>query len=121
MSSPETVVQRQLDAYNARDLEALLAIYSRDAEMFEHPSTLLACGSDALRQRFAQRFAEPNLHAALLHRIVAGNFVIDHERINRTFPDGTGTMELVMIYQVAGDHIINAWSIPGQRTPTVPS
>ncbi len=53
---PETIVQRQLDAYNGRDLEALLSIYAEDAEMFEHPATLLARGSAALRERFMARF-----------------------------------------------------------------
>jgi hypothetical protein len=36
MSAPEAVVQRQLDAYNARDIDALLAIYAADAQMFEY-------------------------------------------------------------------------------------
>ena len=35
---PATLVQRQLDAYNARDLDAILATYADDAEQFEHPS-----------------------------------------------------------------------------------
>ena len=49
MISPEAVVQRQLDAYNARDIDALIAIYAADAQMFEHPAKLLAKGSTALR------------------------------------------------------------------------
>lgn len=113
--SPEIVVQRQLDAYNARDLEALLAIYADDAELFEHPSTLLARGRSELAPRFAARFAEPNLHAALLQRSVCGDKVIDHERVTRTFPEGPGEIELVMIYQVAGDRITRAWSIVGPK------
>jgi len=37
-TSPETVVQRQLDAFNARDIAALLAVYADDAELFDHPA-----------------------------------------------------------------------------------
>jgi hypothetical protein len=66
MHSPEAVVQRQLDAYNARDVDALIAIYAADPQMFEHPAKLLAKGSTALRERFLVRFKEPNLHAQLL-------------------------------------------------------
>jgi len=33
--SPEVVIQRQLDAYNAHDLEAWLATYAEDAQQFE--------------------------------------------------------------------------------------
>ena len=65
-SDPAAIVQRQLDAYNRRDVDALLSIYAEDAELFEHPTTLLASGSAALRDRFIARFQEPNLHAQLL-------------------------------------------------------
>jgi len=112
---PEAVIQRQLDAYNGRDLEALLECYAADAHLFEHPSRLLASGTVELRQRFALRFQEPNLHALLLQRVVMGSFVIDHERVTRTFPDGTGTIELTMIYEVHDGVIARAWTIPGPR------
>jgi len=112
---PEAVVQRQLDAYNARDLDALLAIYADDAEVFEHPATRVATGTEALRARFAVRFQEPNLHARLLNRIVSGDRVIDHERVTRTFPEGPGEMELVMIYEVRAGRITRAWTLVGPR------
>ena len=115
LQTPEAVVQRQLDAYNARDVDALLAIYAGDAQLFEHPATLIASGPAALRERFAIRLQEPNLHAALLKRIVMGNIVIDHERVTRTFAEGTGTLELVMIYEVSNGRIARAWSIPGPK------
>jgi hypothetical protein len=111
--SAETAVQRQLDAYNARDINALLNSYADDAQMFEHPAKLVARGSTALRERFLVRFAEPNLHAHLLNRVVMGNIVIDHERVTRTFPDGPGTVELVMIYEVVDERIAKAWVIAG--------
>lgn len=112
---PEAVVQRQLDAYNARDLDTLLAIYADDAEMFEHPSKLVARGSAELRQRFSLRFQEPNLHAALLQRIVSGSTVVDHERVTRTFPEGPGEVELIMMYEVQAGRITRAWSIAGVK------
>jgi hypothetical protein len=77
---------------------------------------LLARGSAALRERFALRFQEPNLCAALLDRIVMGSFVIDHERVARTFPEGTGKVELTMIYEVQSGRISKAWSISGPKT-----
>lgn len=113
---PAIVVQQQLDAYNTRDVEKLVTIYAADAALYEHPDKLLAQGTAALRERFAARFQEPNLHAALLHRIVAGDVVIDHERVTRTFPEGPGTIELVMIYEVKGDRITRAWTMPGAKT-----
>lgn len=117
---PAAIVQRQLDAYNARDIAALLAIYADDAEIFEHPAQLLARGAAALRERFTARFQEPNLHAALQRRIVLGNFVFDHEIITRTFPEGPGTLEVVMIYEVAAGRIARSWSVPGAKTLALP-
>ena len=118
MTTAESIVQRQLEAYNAKDLEALMATYAVDAEQFEHPAKLLARGAAQIRERFAVRFQEPNLHAQLLKRIVAGDVIIDHESVARTFPEGAGTMELVAIYKIRDDKIAAAWFIPGTKTLT---
>lgn len=117
-ASAAAVVQRQLDAFNAKDIDSLLAIYADDAELYEHPSTLLAKGSPALRERFRTRFKEPNLHAKLLNRIATGDTVIDHELITRTFAEGPGTQELTMIYQVKSGRITRAWTIVGAKVLT---
>jgi hypothetical protein len=113
---PEEVIQRQLEAYNSRNVDALLAIYADDAQTFEHPATLVASGSAALRERFTARFQEPNLHATLLNRMVMGSIVVDHEEVTRTFPEGSGKLELVMIYEVREERIIKAWTIAGTKT-----
>jgi hypothetical protein len=115
-NDPAAVVQRQLDAFNARDLDALLATYAEDAEMFEHPSKLLASGSAAFRERYMARFQEANLHATLLSRTVMGHIVLDHEEVSRTFPEGAGKIRLMMIYEVQRGRIVKAWSIAGAKT-----
>jgi hypothetical protein len=104
----EAGVQRQLDAYNARDVDALLTIYADDAQTFEHPSKLLASGSRQLRDRFTARFLELNLYAALLKRVIMGNIVVDHEEVTRTFPEGPGSIELLMIYEIQNGKIAKA-------------
>jgi hypothetical protein len=114
--APDAVVQRQLDAYNARDVDALLATYAPDARQFEHPDKLLATGHVEMRPRFIARFQESNLHARLLHRMVVGSTVIDHELINRTFPEGPGTLELIAIYEVRAGLIAEARFITGTKT-----
>jgi hypothetical protein len=115
-SDPEAVVQRQLDAYNARDIEALVATYAEDAEQYEYPTTLLTSGAQQVRERSAARFQEPNLHARLIKRIVMGSVVIDHEEVTRTFPEGPGRIELVAIYEVRAGRIANARFIFGTKT-----
>jgi hypothetical protein len=108
--SPEAVVQRQLDAYNARDLDALLATYAPDARQYALPATLLATGHAEMGPRFAARFQEPDLHAHLLRRAVMGNIVIDHETVTRNFPEGRGRVDLVAIYEVA-DGLIRSQTV----------
>lgn len=103
--APSAVVQRQLDAYNARDVDALLATYAPDARQYELGGALLASGHDEMRPRFAQRFQEPDLHARLVQRVVMGNLVIDHEVVTRNFPEGKGAIELVAIYEVVDGRI----------------
>lgn len=44
-----------------------------------------------------------------------GSIVVDHERVTRTFPEGAGEIELVMIYEVQNGRIARAWSIVGPK------
>jgi hypothetical protein len=112
---PVSVVQRQLDAYNARDIDALMATYADDIEQFDFPSTVLAVGAAAVRARQSVRLQEPNLFARLLGRTAMGNLVIDHEIVTRNFPEGIGTVELIAIYEVQGDRIQRAWFKFGEK------
>lgn len=98
--TPAAVVQRQLDAYNRRDIDALLATYAGDACQYEHPATLAASGAAQIRERLSLRFQEPDLHARLVQRAVMGNIVIDQEVVTRNFPEGIGEVDLVAIYEV---------------------
>lgn len=115
-TDPVAVVQRQFEAYNARDLDAMMATYADDAQQFEHPDKLVARGAAEIRARFAIRFREANLHATLLHRTVVEDLVIDHERVTRTFPEGPGTLEMVALYEVKAGRIARAWFKFGAKT-----
>ena len=108
MLSPERVVQRQLEAYNANDIDAWLKTYSPDAEQYELHGQRLTAGHAEIRMRTEPRFSEPSLHAKLLSRVVSGSFVVDHELITRDFPEGKGTVEVLCVYEVANGAIIKA-------------
>jgi hypothetical protein len=114
--SPLSIVQAQLDAYNAKDIEALLRTYAPNAEQFTLHGELLAKGHLQLRERFLARFAEPDLHATLLSRIVVGNIVTDAELVTRNFPEGRGTLEMLCIYEVMDGRIQRASFALGQKT-----
>ena len=112
--TPEAVVQRQLEAYNAHDIEAFVATYADDVQLFELPDKVLMRGSAELRERYAERFRDTRLHADIVNRIALGDTVIDHERVRLTFPQGPGTVEAIAIYQVRDGKIINVWFRRGE-------
>jgi hypothetical protein len=114
--SPLAVVQAQLDAFNARDIDALMATYAADAEQFALHGERLAQGHAQLRPRYLARFAEPDLHARLLSRTVMGNFVTDLELITRNFEEGKGTLEMLCMYEVVEGRIRRASFASGART-----
>ena len=109
------IVQAQLDAYNAKDIEALLRTYASDAEQYTLHGERIAQGHEQLRSRFLTRFAEPDLHARLLSRIVMGNIVTDHELITRNFPEGRGTLEMLCVYEVVDGRIQKASFAAGEK------
>ncbi len=102
------VVQRQVDAYNARDLDAFIANFSDDVTIFRLPSREPSLtGKAALAAFYAnERFNLPQLRADILARIAMGNKVIDHERIHgvRAAP-----FETAAVYEVIGGLIARAW------------
>ena len=106
----EAVVQQQLDAYNALDIDAFVALYSEDVEVYDYPSTLRYKGRDTLRERYAALFAQaPELHAELLDRLVAGNTVIDSERVTAGGPQA---LEAVAVYRVEEGLITSVMFLP---------
>lgn len=100
MTSAELIVQNQLDAYNNKNLDAWLNTYAENATQFSTDGEVLATGHKQMRENMRIRFAEPDLHAALINRIVCDNVVIDHELITRNFPEGKGTVEMLCIYHI---------------------
>jgi len=111
--SPADVVQRQLDAYNARDLPRFLAQYRDDVRAYRPPSTWPAMiGKDAFAKFYAeQRFNRAGLHAELVNRMVIGSRIIDHERISgvREHP-----FEVAVVYDVDDGLIACTWTFAAE-------
>jgi putative hydrolase of HD superfamily len=105
----ERPVQQQLEAYNARDIDAFMLWWADDCQYYAFPSTLLAGSAAEIRARHIERFKEPDLHGTLLTRIVVGNMVVDHETVTRNFPEGRGEIDVVCIYEIENAKIAKAW------------
>ncbi|WP_411767069.1 nuclear transport factor 2 family protein [Winogradskyella sp. A3E31] len=96
-SEAEAIVQKQLDAYNARDIDAFMATYTNNVKIFNFPNTLMSEGQAAMRPGYETFFKNtPDLHCEILERIVIGNKVIDHEYVTVN----GNTFKAVAIYEV---------------------
>jgi hypothetical protein len=105
----ETVVARQLDAYNARDIDTFMVVWHEGAQYFAHPSDLLANGAAEIRARHVIRFQDPILFGRLTGRLSVGGMVVDREVVTRSFPEGRGQVDVIAIYEVEDGTIVQAW------------
>lgn len=82
VNTPEMLAQQQLNAYNAHDLDAFVAPYAEDVEIYNFPGDkITAKGKQEMRKQYEFIRHTPGLYCRLVNRIVQGNMVIDHEEI----------------------------------------
>ncbi len=108
MSGAEALAQRQLDAYNAHDLEAFLACYAPDVMIRD-----LVTGEErlrglaAMRQTYGALFAAGTVHAELVGRLVVGDVAVDQERVTG-HPSGA-VVHALAHYAVQEGRIHRVW------------
>jgi imidazolonepropionase-like amidohydrolase len=106
--TPTALAQRQLNAYNVRNIEAFLEPYADDVEIYTYPDKLENKGKAEMRKIYSDMFERtPDLHCELLSRIVQGNIVIDKERVQF----GKNIIEAVAIYHIENNKIKKVYFI----------
>lgn len=79
-TTPVAVAIRQIDTFNARDLDGFMALYADDATVTEFPSgKLLWSGKAAIRERYRALMKENLPPIRVEPRVVDGSFVVDLE------------------------------------------
>ena len=107
--TPEQLAQQQLNAYNARNIDAFLEPYSEDVKIYSFPNQLQSEGKDAMRKGYARMFENtPDLHCELVNRMVNGNTVIDQELVTG-FPNGP--LKAIAIYKIKNHKITEVYFI----------
>lgn len=104
MQAPEDIVQAQVEAYNAQDIEAFLACYHPECEFVPWNGEVDLRGHAAFREAYSQLWCRsPHLQARILQRMVVGRHVIDLElMVNHA----SGPRDpLVVIYEIEGGYI----------------
>ncbi|MGA8845874.1 MAG: nuclear transport factor 2 family protein [Nocardioides sp.] len=75
-------VERQLRAYNRRDLDEFLACYAADACIRDGRGGTLLSGHAEMRARYGSVFERhPELHASVNGRLQAGEWTVDEEQV----------------------------------------
>ena len=107
---PAALVQRQLDAYNARDLECFVREYAEDVTIYRISGAIpFIVGRNALAAFYRDnRFNLPDLHATLVGRMAFGNKVIDHEIVVEV---PGAPLEVAAIYEVGEQGISKVWFV----------
>jgi len=101
------VIDAQLDAYNARDLERFVACHAAGVVITNASGDVLAEGHDGMRQMYAGLFENsPQLAATIHNRIVVGEFVADHEAVEGfNLPGSPTSFQAIAAYQVSDGKI----------------
>ena len=101
--SPRVIVQKQLEAYNARDIDAFMDTYAENIKLYDFPNKLFMEGKEKMRERYSAYFENtPDLHCDIKNRIVIGNKVIDEEYVTN---NGV-KISAVAVYEVENGKIV---------------
>jgi uncharacterized protein (TIGR02246 family) len=114
IATPEAVVQRFVDAANARDADAMAALVAPDALFARFPGgQVIAQKRDGIREHYSRqlRGLPGEFQITVRSRIVEGQFVIDQERFT-AMPDGR--QQATWMYLVRDGLIHRAWVLDGQ-------
>lgn len=98
------LVQAQLDAYNAQDLDRYCSYFADDIQVADLNKPPHTSDIETYRKNYAGVFAKfPENKVELLNRMVCGSTVIDHEKVIRS--PGGETFEVIAIYTLADGKI----------------
>jgi hypothetical protein len=112
---PVQVIQTQLDAYNAHNLDAFAACYADDVTITDLSGKRpIIHGVAALKTTYAFLPKAPKgFHADLVQRSSSGPIVVDHERL-MGLPPEKGQPEAFAVYEVRNGKIQNVWFPPAK-------
>ena len=117
-ADPVQVIQGHVDAYNRRDVDALVAPFAADAELFILPGTVpVYSGREAIRDAYADQLERnclgtmgrecPDLNTRVTSWQGVGRFVVTYQLV--TLVDTAPPLFYVLIYEVREGLIHSAW------------
>ncbi|MDB5089939.1 MAG: amidohydrolase [Mucilaginibacter sp.] len=108
--TPLALVERQLNAYNAGNIDAFLEPYADDVELYAYPDKLIGKGKESMRKDYSAFFERAKgLHCKITDRVVKGNIIVDHEQVS--VPGRKDKLEAIAIYQIQNNKIKKVYFI----------
>jgi len=99
MNQNIAIAQKQLDAYNAQNVDAMVAFYAPDCTVVAPDGTVTERSRAEIRARYTKAFTQfPRNKANLVNRIAVGDTVVDHEHVVRA--PGGEEFEIIAIYTI---------------------
>jgi len=99
------VVEEQLLAYNAKDVERFILAYSEDVVIEDGEGNLLMKGQDQMREQYGALFkTNPELNCRIVKRMRIGNYIVDEEEVSGVKGYST-PMHAVVIYRIEEEKI----------------
>jgi len=99
-TKPEEIVQKQVEAYNTRDIDLFTSCHHPEVELYNlGEKQPFVMGREALRSRYKDLFDQsPTLHSEVTDRLVLNDTVIDKEIISGRA--GVDRTDYIAIYQI---------------------
>lgn len=79
------IIDQLVEAYNLGDARTFANLFTPDVVVYEHPNRPTQQSREEIFRRYTEVFKQfPFNHTEVVHRIVIGDWVIDHEKVRRS-------------------------------------
>jgi imidazolonepropionase-like amidohydrolase len=107
--TPEMLVQRQWNAFNAKNAQAFLACFDPGIKVYHFPGSVLYKGITELKKNYASQLQNTSTtHCEVKQRIVLKDTVIDKVLMKE---QGKVTREQVLVYKISHDKITGLYLV----------
>jgi uncharacterized protein (TIGR02246 family) len=105
--APHALIDALVEHYNSQDVRKFADCFAVDAWHGTLHGAMPQVGREAIYARYVDVFREyPQNRTEVIHRIMFGKFVIDHERVRRRAADQP--FDVAVIYTIENDRIKRA-------------
>lgn len=107
---PRRVAEKQIEAFNRKDVDDMMVLFAETATMTEFPSgRVIAPNKATIRDRFATMLKSPNPPVVRVDpRVVEGPFVFEMETWSAKPGERNSS---IWMYEIRGGLIQRAWTV----------